>query len=283
MSSNLIDQATRLYVFVDDFGQAHPTLMNWRRSNNNAPAFSDAEVLTIGLMQGSLGVATLRKTYDLVRDNLGPAFPLLPCYKQWLKRLHALAFLTGELMRAAVALIALSPVRLYLLDAKPIPVCKPIRHGRVRLLREAGAYFGKTAKGWFFGFKLHVVTHVEGPLLAAVLTPGNWDDRRVAPLLCEATGGDGVALGDGGYSGPNCREAVWVSSGTVLTGPRDAEWKSETQQRLSAVRERVETTLRQLWDRFCDRVYARSWLGLWSTLLLKMAHTNLCYAGIASI
>ena len=36
-------------------------------------------------------------------------------------------------------------------------------------------------------------------------------------------------------------------------------------------------------DRFGDRVYARSWQGLWSVLLLKLAHVNLCYAGVASI
>ena len=283
MPSNLLDQATRLFVFVDDFCQAHPKLLAWRRSNNGSPAFTDAEVLAIGLMQGSLGVPTLRKTYDLARDNLGGAFPRLPGYKQWLRRLHALAAVSGALMRAAAALVVLSPVRLYLLDSKPIPVCKPLRHGRVRLLREAGAYFGRTTKGWFFGFKLHLVTHAEGPILGAVLTPGNWGDRWVAPALCEATGGDGVALGDGGYSGRTCREAVWASSATVVAGPRDAEWGSAEQQVLSAVRERIETTLRQLWDRFCDRVYARSWAGLWSTLLLKLTHLNLCYAGVASI
>ena len=34
------------------------------------------------------------------------------------------------------------------LVCKPIPLCKPIRHGRVRLLRDEGAYFGKSTTGW---------------------------------------------------------------------------------------------------------------------------------------
>jgi transposase len=282
MTSDVLDQATRLYVFVDDFLKAHPELAHWRRSNNDDPAFTDAEVLAVGLMQGSLGVATLRKTHAMIRDNIGFAFPRLPGYKQWVRRLHALAFIAGRLVEAAFALVALSSVRLYLLDAKPVPVCKPIRHGRVRLLREDGAYFGKTSAGWFFGFKLHVITHLSGAVMAAALTPGNWDDRPVAPALCAQTAG-GIALGDTGYSGAAFFERMLDESGVAVVTPRDAAWGSDEQRTLSGARERVETTLRQLWDRFCDRVYARSWEGLWSVTLLKLVHLNLCYAGIASI
>jgi hypothetical protein len=46
MTSNVLDQATGLYVFVDDFLKDHPRLAHWRRSPNDEPAFSDAEVLT---------------------------------------------------------------------------------------------------------------------------------------------------------------------------------------------------------------------------------------------
>ena len=283
MTSNILDQTTNIYVFVDDFLKANPTLAHWRRSNNDQPQFTDAEVITIGLMQGSLGVATLRKTYDMIRDNIPEAFPLLPGYKQWLRRLHQVSFLVGHLVQAALRGALLSPLRLYLLDSKPIPVCKPIRHGRVRLLGEDGAYFGKTSAGWFFGFKLHVITHVKGPIIAAVLTPGNWDDRPAALALAWSTGGGGLGLGDHGYSGPETFELIYEEADMVLMTPRSASWGSDRQKILSSVRERVETTLRQLWDRFADRVYARSWQGLWSVLLLKLAHVNLCYAGIAAI
>ena len=44
--------------------------------------------------------------------------------------LHALSFVTARSVEAAFMLVALSPVRLSLLGSKPIPVCKPIRHGR---------------------------------------------------------------------------------------------------------------------------------------------------------
>src|SRR6266516_3862442 len=96
-----------------------------------------------------------------------------------------------------------SAARLYLIDSKPIPLCQSIRHGRVRLLRDEGAYFGKTSKGWFFGFKLHVLRHISGRVLNLSLTPGNWDDRDPALALVQRVDG-GVTLGDLGYRGPEC-------------------------------------------------------------------------------
>jgi Transposase DDE domain len=37
---------------------------------------------------------------------------------------------------------------------------------------------GKSSTGWFFGFKLHIVTNHGGELLDIKLTAGNVDDRK---------------------------------------------------------------------------------------------------------
>jgi hypothetical protein len=58
----------------------------------------------------------------------------------------------------------------------PIPLCHRLGQGRVRTLNEDGAWFGKTSKGWFFGFKPHTLIYSEGLIVNAVLKPGNWDD-----------------------------------------------------------------------------------------------------------
>jgi hypothetical protein len=60
---------------------------------------------------------------------------------------------------------------------------------------------------------------------------------------------------------------------------------SEPEGRPSAVsraRQQGESSLSGLWRRFIDRVYARSWHGLWTSLLLKILHFNLKRAGIVS-
>ena len=218
--------ATEIYTFTDDALKRQPHLAHWRRSNNRRPGFTDAEVLTIALLQPALGLISLKHAYELVRDNLPGAFPRLPSYAQWLARLHALGTLTGHLMQvAARRALSEEPDRLYVLDSKPIPVCTAIRHGRVRLLRDEGAYFGKTSAGWFFGFKLHVIAHQSGVVLSAVLTPGNWGDRTAALALGWETGGRPAGdrrWGSFGRCGLQRGGDFRCAVGGVVVGARDA-------------------------------------------------------------
>ena len=112
------EHLTILYCFVDTYVKQHPQHAQWRRSNNHQPALTDAEVITIALMQGYFQTPTLKRTYDLVRANDPRAFPKLCSYKQWIARLHALVPLIGELFTAVpVALAELDD--LYLMDAQP--------------------------------------------------------------------------------------------------------------------------------------------------------------------
>lgn len=279
--TSILDQMTALYVFTDDFFQAHPAQAHWRRSPNGTPAFSDAEVLTIALMQGCLGVATLKKAYRVIAENYCDAFPHLPSYAQWLARVHALAPVVGMLIQAALLPL---PDALYLMDSKPIPVCKPLRPGRVRLLRDEGAYFGKATSGWFFGFQLHVLTHhtgtiLTGTILCAFLTPANWQDRDVALALALAVDG-GITLADLGYRGAAGSDLLGEEANLLLITPAGA---GAHRALISSLRERIETSFSQLWNRVVDRVFSRSFTGLWNTIKLKMLHYNRCHAGLIPV
>jgi hypothetical protein len=275
--SSIEHQMTEIYVFIDDFLKAHPRRAGWRRSPNSRPAFTDAEVITVALLQGSFGCATLKRAYLLVRANFHRAFPRLCSYKQWLHRLHLLTSVTGQLVEAARRGDSRGAT-LYLMDAKPIPVCKPLRHGRVRLLREDGAYFGKSTAGWFFGFKLHVITARCGELLCGALTPANTNERDVAVALSQAVDG-GIVLCDGGYRSAPLACALAEEAELLLITPQESGVRRAL---VSSLRERVETTFSELWARFVDRVFSRSWHGLWNTIKLKMLHYNLCRAGLLS-
>ena len=157
-------------------------------------------MLTIALWQGVLEVATLKQTYRLGAQNWRTAFPSLSSYKQGLARVHQLLAQVGRLL-ATTCPHSWQAARLYLIDSQPLPLCQPLRHGRVRLLRNEGAYFGKSSKGGCFGFKLHLLRHLDGRVLNSILTPGNCADRLPALALVQAVNG-GVPLGDWGYRGP---------------------------------------------------------------------------------
>lgn len=277
--ASIEDQMTAIYCFVDDTLTAHPEWAHWRTSPNDEPEFTDAEVITVALVQGLLGAATLKGAYRFIAGNYRDAFPRLCSYGQWMARLHALPPLVGVLLRASV-LCHRMPGRLYLMDSKPIPMCKPVRHGRVRLLSDEGAYFGKNSCGWFYGFKLHLLTHQTGVILGAILTPGNVDDRDPALALAWSVQG-GVTLADLGYPGEEFEAELLQESGMLLITPKHAGEKGSGRRALiSGLRERIETTFGQLWHQFVDRVFSRSWNGLWNTIKLKLLSYNLRQVGL---
>ena len=78
---------------------------------------------------------------------------------------------------------------------------------------------GKTATGWFFGFKLHLVCNDRGALLNLLLTPGHVDDRKPVPKLAHKL--FGTLCGDKGYLSKALRDERLRTLGVELvTGIR---------------------------------------------------------------
>lgn len=266
--NKILDKLCEIYCFVDDFLQSHPQLSEWRRSNRGKPRLADAEILTIALMQSEFGVESLRKTFLLIEENFPAEFPELCGYKQFIRRLHRLTHITEKLFEVTASFYR---SELYLMDAKPIPVCLPSRHRRVRLLRDDGAYFGKSTKGWFFGFKLHVLATAEKKVCNVILTPANYADRTVAEALTEFLEAR-IVIGDLGYRGAKLQDELMEENDCLLITKQDAR---QRKRRLPPVRQRIEAGFSMLWHHFIDRVFSRSWMGLWNTILLKLLFFNL--------
>ncbi len=160
---------------------------------------------------------------------------------------------------------------LYLIDAKPIPVCQTARRRRVQLLREDGAYFGKTSKGWFFGFKLYVLAAIDKKICNVVLTAGNYADRTIAETLTEFANQQ-LIIGDLGYRGEKLQSEMVAENNCLLITKQNAKKRN---LRLPPIRQRIEDGFSILWHHFIDRVFSRSWIGLWNTILLKLLFFNL--------
>jgi hypothetical protein len=266
-------QMTEIYVFVDDYLKAHRELSAWRHSNNAEPDFTDAEVITVAVLQACFATDTLKKTHARVAEDSPSAFPRLPCYAQWIRRLHALSPVLDHLIVAASG--AFGQLALSIVDSDPIPVCKPIRHGVVRLLREDGAWWGRSTKGWFFGFKLHAIIDLDSRILMAALLPANLPDRDAAHILASWLDG-GIGLGDLSYSGAAFQDELAQQTDLLMLTRKDAP---EKRMLLGGIRARIESVFAQLWTKFSDRIRARSWLGLWNALKLKLLHHNLVTTG----
>ena len=144
-----------------------------------------------------------------------------------------------------------------------------------------GAYFGKGTKGWFFGFKLHVLSTRTGQIVGAVLLPTSYDDRAGARILADLLEEGSLVIADLGYRGVKFQTQMYEEEGILFITRADIESRS-LKITHSLVRQRVEGIFSSLWERFATRVYSRSWRGLWNTLKLKMLDYKLCFADLIS-
>lgn len=70
------------------------------------------------------------------------------------------------------------PTGIEFIDSTSIKVCHNLRIPRHKVFKGTAAR-GKGTMGWFYGFKLHIITHHLGDIVAAKLTPANTDDRKL--------------------------------------------------------------------------------------------------------
>ena len=118
---------------------------------------------------------------------------------------------------------------------------------------------------------LHVLATTEKKICQVVLTPGNYADRTVAEALTEFFEFQTV-IGDLAYRGAKLQTELFEQNHCLLITKQDAK---KRKQRLPPVRQRIEAGFSILWHHFIDRVFSRSWIGLWNTILLKLLFFNL--------
>jgi transposase len=90
-------------------------------------------------------------------------------------------------------------------DSTALAACDNKRIYRHRVF-EGHAERGKTSMGWFYGFKLHFIINSKGELLRLRLTPGNTNDRKPIPEMCD--GLFGQLFADKGYIAKGLTKAL---------------------------------------------------------------------------
>ena len=81
-----------------------------------------------------------------------------------------------------------------------------------------------------------------------------------SPDLLMATD-SGITIGDLGYRGKKFQDLLIEEVEMLMLTRADA---TDRKKLLSQIQQ-IETTFSQLWLKFIDRVFSRSWLGLWNS------------------
>jgi Transposase DDE domain len=203
MNPDLDTLATRLYVMIDDLMIAHPAWAPERPAVGIAPQLSDAELVTLAVIQALLGFTSEARFIRYARAHLRPWFPYLPDRSGYNKRLRRAVGLMRHIT-AALARACLSwHDDVWLVDSTPVE-CGRSRETAKRSALAGWAEYGYCASHsrYFWGLRLHLITTPSGLPIAFGLTGAKTDERDVCLELITDTDTDltgQILIADKGY------------------------------------------------------------------------------------
>ena len=181
MNPDLDTLATRLYVTIDDLLIEHPQWAPERPAVGIAPKLTDAELLTLAVLQALLGFTSEARFIRHAHTHLRPWFSYLPDRPGYNKRLrHA-----GEMFQHVIAALARACPSwnddLWLVDSTPVE-CGRSRDTVKRSDLAGWATYGYCASHsrFFWGLRLHLITTPSGLPVAYALAGAKTDERDTA-------------------------------------------------------------------------------------------------------
>jgi hypothetical protein len=131
----------------------------------------------------------------------------------------------------------------YLLDTKPIPVVGYKRSKKQSDFAGSAAYgYCSSRKLHYFGYKLVMITTINGIPVAYDLVPANTDERKAAEAVLMALQNSTV-IGDKGFIGAEWQSKIQEQTGSQLFRPRCENQKVQHpagfEQLLNTIRERI--------------------------------------------
>jgi len=172
VDADLDTLATALYVTTDDLLIAHPERVPPRPRVGITPKTSDAEMLTLAVMQALLGFTSETHWLRYARANLLEMFPHLPKQSGYNKRLRKLADTMAWLVSALAAQTSIVDDDVWITDSTPVE-CGRSRETQRRSDLAGWAEHGYCASHsrYFWGLRLHL-EDLEGVLQSGSLGGG---------------------------------------------------------------------------------------------------------------
>jgi hypothetical protein len=238
--------ATALYAVTDDLLKESPQFAPARPAVGIPPRLSDAELVTLAVLQALLGFTSESRWLRHARAHLGHLFPYLPQQPGYNKRLRAAAPLIRCCARALAASTSLWSDDVWVVDSTPVE-CARSRETVKRSDLAGWAQYGYCASHsrWFWGLRLHLVTTLHGLPVAFALTGAKADERQVlldilADETLPARPGQ-LLIGDKNYYGRDFEAALAAASLALLRPARQGEPDRAGARYLKPLRQVIES------------------------------------------
>ena len=230
VTTDLDTLATALYATTDDLLKESPQLAPCRPETGIGPKLSDAELVTLAVMQALPGFTSEARWLRHARAHLSHLFPYLPQQPGYNKPLRAAASMIRHCIRILACDTAVWTDDVWVVDSTPVE-CGRSRETAKRSDLAGWAEYGYCASHsrYFWGLRLHLVCTLQGLPVAFALTGAKADEREVlagmlaaGPDLLAARPGQ-ILIGDKNYYGAVFESAMAETGIRLLRPTRKGE------------------------------------------------------------
>jgi hypothetical protein len=233
-------------VRTDDLLKESPQIAPHRPAAGIAPQLSDAELVTLAVLQALLGFTSEARWIRHAGAHLRHLFPYLPQQPGYNKRLRAARGLIRHCTRVLAASTSLRTDDVWVVDSTPVE-CARSRETVKRSELAGWAQYGYCASHsrWFWGLRLHLLCTLHGLPVGFALAGAKADEREVLleilgdPALAAGRPGQ-VIIGDKGYYGRDFETAL-AAGFTLLRPARKGEPEPAGRQYFKPLRQVIES------------------------------------------
>jgi hypothetical protein len=274
-SISIPDLLTIIYVLVDDWyrveGQSY-----LKGKPGVKPVFSDSEMLSLMVAHDFIPYPGETQYVAYLRANHLRLFPRLVDQSQFNRRARNLRWLVEKWRESLLGQLQVNTPDQLLLDTKPIPVMGYKRTKSHSQFAGQAAYGHCAARNLnYFGYKLVLLSTLDGIPVLYDLVPANLDEREEAEVVLQRVRNCDV-FADKGFIGDAWQATLRTQTGNrVWTAKRQNQANQnppEFDRLLNHVRERIEGVFHRLQNtgRNIERLLAKTVSGLCSRVILKV-------------
>lgn len=243
---------TALYTTVDDIYKEEFS-DNLKRRPGIRARFSDSEVITLALAKELLSFTSERCFLGYVRSNMGHLFPDIVEQSQLNRRTRYLMGAINHIRREMIDKLNASYEILRAIDNTDIPAVKFGRASYTNLFKGEAAYGHSSSKKMtYYGFKLFVMSTLEGIPVDFGLFPANTDDRVTADEVLDFHS-DITVVADKGFIDKDLAQRLKEEkniSMLVLKRRNQKQYDKRINKIISSSRQIIETVNELLKDHF---------------------------------
>lgn len=259
---------TTIFTYVDDYRKQQ----NFSRKGPK-PKLSDSEIIAIALFCELLGKDSEYAHIRYVRLWLEDYFPRMIDRSRYHRRLKRLTESINHVRKEVLPDIG-AFFSLCIIDSTPIPVLSFQRACFTPLFPEASFGYCASKKLCYYGFKLHLVTDINGIPLHFDITPANISDISIAEELL-STIKDSTVLGDKGYVSKPVAQKLFTTRNIDLwtlkrnnQKERESSTKRKSQSKMRQIIEVVNGILKKQFH--FEHMLSKTLLGLIHRIVRKL-------------